>query len=174
MYDFKLVEQEVSKLWQKQNKDIKASLQYNPKKKLFSFLEGPPTANAPPALHHVEVRVFKDLFCRFWTMKGHRVERKWGWDCHGLPIENLAEKEMGLKDKKDIERIGVAKFNEFCRSKVLHFASEWKKTVHRMGKWIEFDNSYKTMDNSYMESVWHIFKKLYDDGYVYEGKRVLL
>ncbi len=107
-------------------------------------------------------------------MKGYRVERRWGWDCHGLPIENIAEKELGIKEKKDIETMGVAKFNEFCRSKVLWFVAEWQKTVRRMGKWIEFDNAYKTMDNDYMESVWFLFKKLYDEGYVYQGKKILL
>jgi isoleucyl-tRNA synthetase len=107
-------------------------------------------------------------------MKGYRVERRWGWDCHGLPIENIAERELKIHQKKEIEVMGVAKFNEYCRSKVLFFANEWKKTVRRMGKWIEFDNSYKTMDISYMETVWYIFKRLYETGYIYEGKKILL
>ncbi len=107
-------------------------------------------------------------------MKGFRVERRWGWDCHGLPIENIAEKELGIKEKTEIEDMGVSKFNEFCRTKVSHYAGEWKKTVLRLGQWVEFDNSYKTMDNSYMETVWWIFKKLYDEDSIYEGKKVLL
>ncbi len=107
-------------------------------------------------------------------MKGFRVERKWGWDCHGLPIENIAEKELGVKNKQEIEVMGVSKFNEFCRSKVLYFANEWKKTVRTMGKWIDFDNSYKTMDTTYMETVWWMFKRFYDEGYIYEGKKILM
>ncbi|HLC32888.1 MAG TPA: isoleucine--tRNA ligase [Candidatus Nanoarchaeia archaeon] len=166
-------ENKIADYWEK-NKIFEKSVEQRPKTKQYIFYDGPPFATGLPHYGHILGLTSKDLFCRYWTMKGHRVERKWGWDCHGLPIENIAEKELGLKDKKDIERIGVAKFNEFCRSKVLHFASEWKKTVRRMGKWIEFDNSYKTMDNSYMESVWHIFKKLHENGHVYEGKRVLL
>ena len=94
MYDFKHVEQEISKLWNKNDKEIKKSLQYDPKKTLYSFLEGPPTANAPPGLHHVEVRVFKDLFCKFKYMQGFTVPRKGGWDCHGLPIELNVEKQI--------------------------------------------------------------------------------
>ena len=107
-------------------------------------------------------------------MKGFRVERRWGWDCHGLPVENIAEKELKIKDKKEIEAMGVAKFNEFCRSKVFYYVGEWEKTVKKMGKWIDFTNSYKTMDDNYMESVWSLFKKFYDGGFIFEGKKVLM
>ncbi len=106
-------------------------------------------------------------------MKGHHCERRWGWDCHGLPIESICERELNLKQKNEINEMGISHFNEFCRSKVLWYTNEWKKTVDRMGKWIEFDNSYKTMDNSYMETVWYIFKKIYTDGFIYRGKKVL-
>src|SRR3989344_3061269 len=166
-------EETISTFWEK-NKIFEKSVEQRPKNKQYVFYDGPPFATGTPHYGHILGLTSKDLFPRYWTMKGYRVERRWGWDCHGLPIENIAEKELRIKEKKNIEEMGIAKFNEFCRSKVLDFASEWKKTVRRMGKWIEFDNSYKTMDNNYMESVWHIFKKLYDEKYIYEGKKILL
>ncbi|MBT6044832.1 isoleucine--tRNA ligase [Candidatus Woesearchaeota archaeon] len=166
-------ENKLVEFWEK-NKIFEKSVDSKPKDKQYLFYDGPPFATGTPHYGHILGLTSKDLFPRFWTMKGHRVERRWGWDCHGLPIENIAEKDLKIKQKKEIEEMGIKKFNEFCRSKVLDFAGEWKKTVRRMGKWIDFDNSYKTMDNSYMESVWNIFKKLYDKGYIYEGKKVLL
>ncbi len=165
-------EKELAEFWEK-NKVFEKSVNERPKDKQYVFYDGPPFATGTPHYGHILGLTSKDLFPRYWTMKGFRVERRWGWDCHGLPIENIAEKDLGMKEKKEIESMGIKKFNEFCRSKVLDFANEWKKTVTRMGKWIEFDDSYKTMDNSYMESVWNIFKKLYDQGYIYEGKKVL-
>jgi len=166
-------EEEITKFWEK-NKVFEKSVEERPKDKQYVFYDGPPFATGLPHYGHILGLTSKDLFPRFWTMKGFRVERKWGWDCHGLPIENIAEKELGIKDKREIEAMGIPKFNEFCRSKVLFFADEWKKTVRKMGKWIDFDNSYKTMDNSYMESVWYIFKKLYDEKFIYEGKKILM
>jgi isoleucyl-tRNA synthetase len=166
-------EEKLTQFWEK-NKIFEKSVEQRPKSKQYVFYDGPPFATGLPHYGHILGLTSKDLFPRFWTMKGFRVERRWGWDCHGLPIENIAEKELGIKEKKEIEGMGIARFNEFCRSKVLFFANEWKKTVRRMGKWIEFDNSYKTMDNTYLETVWHIFKKLYENDYVYEGKKILL
>lgn len=156
------------------NKTFEKSVESRPANKPYIFYDGPPFATGTPHYGHILSLTIKDLFPRYYTMKGFRVDRKWGWDCHGLPIENKVEQLKGIKDKKEIEKMGVAQFNEACRTQVLEYAHEWGKTVSRMGKWIEFDNAYKTMDNSYMESVWWIFKKLYDDGFVYEGKRVLL
>jgi isoleucyl-tRNA synthetase len=167
------VEEKISEFWEK-NCIFEKSVQQRPLDKQYVFYDGPPFATGLPHYGHILGLTSKDVFPRYWTMKGYRVDRRWGWDCHGLPIENIAEKELGIKNKKDIEVMGVTKFNEFCRSKVLFFAGEWKKTVRKMGKWIEFDNSYKTMDNTYMESVWHIFKDMYDNGFIYEGKKVLL
>jgi isoleucyl-tRNA synthetase len=166
-------EEKLVEFWKKNN-IFEKSVQNKPKAKQYVFYDGPPFATGLPHYGHILGLTSKDLFPRYWTMKGFRVDRRWGWDCHGLPIENLAEKELGIKEKKEIEAMGIGKFNEFCRSKVLSFAGEWKKTVDRMGKWIEFDNSYKTMDQSYMETVWYLFKRMYDEGYVYEGKKVLL
>ncbi|MFA5126114.1 MAG: isoleucine--tRNA ligase [archaeon] len=167
------VEEKITQFWE-QNKIFEKSVEERPSDKQFVFYDGPPFATGLPHYGHILGLTSKDVFPRYWTMKGYRVERRWGWDCHGLPVESIAEKELGIKDKKEIEVMGVAKFNEFCRSKVLYFASEWKKTVRKMGKWIEFDNSYKTMDNTYMESVWNIFKTLYDNKFIYEGKKILL
>jgi len=170
----KEIEEKLSDFWEKQ-KIFEKSVDNRPNDKQYVFYDGPPFATGLPHYGHILGLTSKDLFPRYWTMKGYRVERRWGWDCHGLPIENIAEKELRIKEKKEIEdRIGVDKFNEFCRSKVMFFASEWKKTVRRMGKWIDFDNSYKTMDNDYMETVWSMFKKFYDEKNIYEGKKILM
>lgn len=166
-------EKELVEFWDK-NRTFEKSVDSRPSEKQYVFYDGPPFATGLPHYGHILGLTSKDVFPRFWTMKGFRVERKWGWDCHGLPIENIVEKDLDISEKKEIEKMGVDKFNESCRSKVLYFADEWKKTVRRMGKWIEFDDSYKTMDNTYMESVWHIFKRLHDEGYIYEGKKILL
>ncbi|MEW6063307.1 MAG: isoleucine--tRNA ligase [Nanoarchaeota archaeon] len=173
MYDFKNVEQEVSKLWNKQSKEIKKSLQYDPKKKLYSFLEGPPTANAPPGLHHVEVRVFKDLFCRFKYMQGFTVPRKSGWDCHGLPVEVQIEKQLKLNSKKDILNYGIEKFNKQCKESVFSYIKEWNKLTDRMAFWIDLEQPYITMDNSYIESVWWSLRELYNKKMLYEGNKVV-
>ena len=166
-------EEKTVQFW-KEGKFFERSVSERPENKPFIFYDGPPFATGTPHYGHLLGLTSKDLFPRFWTMKGYRVPRRWGWDCHGLPIENLAEKDLGIKEKKEIEEMGIPKFNEFCRSKVLGYVSDWKKVVDRLGLWMEFENSYKTMDQSYMESVWFIFKKLYDEGLLYEGKKVLL
>jgi isoleucyl-tRNA synthetase len=114
----------------------------------------------------------KDIVPRYWTMKGYRVERKWGWDCHGLPIENIVEKEMKFESKKEIiEKLGIAKFNEICRSKVLSYVDEWEKVIRRLGRWADMKNAYRTMDLNYMESIWAVFKKLWDEGLIYKDYR---
>ena len=167
------MESRISKFW-KDNCIFKKSVEQRPTGRQYVFYDGPPFATGLPHYGHILGLTSKDLFPRYWTMKGYRVERRWGWDCHGLPIENIAEKELGIREKKGIEEMGIAKFNEFCRSKVLYFSNEWKKTVDRMGKWIEFDNAYKTMDRDYMETVWWIFKRLYEQDHIFEGKKVLM
>ena len=167
-----LKEKEIIQFW-KDNKIFEKSIEQRALDNPYIFYDGPPFATGLPHYGHILSLVTKDVFPRYWTMKGYRCERKWGWDCHGLPIESICEKELNLKKKNEIYEMGVSKFNEFCRSKVLWYANEWKKTVDRMGKWIEFDNSYKTMDNGYMETVWYIFKKIYNEGFVYKGKKIL-
>ncbi len=166
-------EEEIIQFW-KENKIFEKSVESRSIKNPYIFYDGPPFATGLPHYGHILSFITKDVFPRYWTMKNHRCERKWGWDCHGLPIESICERELNLKQKNEIYEMGLSEFNEFCRLKVLWYTNEWKKTVERMGKWIEFDNAYKTMDNSYMETVWYIFKKIYDEGYVYKGKKVLL
>ncbi|MFA5158223.1 MAG: isoleucine--tRNA ligase [Patescibacteria group bacterium] len=164
------IEEEILKFWD-ENKTFEKSLEMRKDAPLYTFYDGPPFATGTPHYGHIVASLMKDVVPRYWTMKGKLVERKWGWDCHGLPIENIAEKELGIKTKKQIEEMGVDKFNEFCRSKVLGYVDEWKKVIRRLGRWADMDNAYKTMDLSYMESVWWVFKQLYDKGLVYEGYR---
>ncbi|MBI4812574.1 isoleucine--tRNA ligase [Candidatus Falkowbacteria bacterium] len=139
--------------------------------KEYVFYDGPPFATGEPHYGHIVASLMKDVVPRYWTMRGFRVERKWGWDCHGLPIENIAEKELGVKRKKDIEEMGVEKFNEFCRSKVLGYVDVWKKIIRRLGRWADMENAYKTMDLDFMESIWWVFKELWNNGLIYEGYR---
>lgn len=164
------MEEEVLKFWNEE-KIFEKTLEKTKNGKPYVFYDGPPFATGTPHHGHIVASTMKDVVPRFWTMKGRYVERKWGWDCHGLPIENIVEKELGFKHKKDIEKYGIDKFNEACRSKVLGYVDEWKKTINRLGRWADMENSYKTMDLSYMESVWWVFKQLWDKGLVYEGYR---
>ena len=161
-------EREIQKFWE-DNKIFEKSLEQTKNGEAYSFYDGPPFATGLPHYGHMVASLMKDVVPRFWTMRGRYVERRWGWDCHGLPIENLAEKELGFKNKKDIEDYGVDKFNEYCRSRVLDYVEEWKKTIKRFGRWADMENPYKTMDLSYMESIWWVFKELYDKGLAYEG-----
>ncbi|MHA2183643.1 MAG: isoleucine--tRNA ligase, partial [Promethearchaeota archaeon] len=165
-------EKELIEFWV-ENKIFEKSIEQRPVDNPYVFYDGPPFATGLPHYGHILSFVTKDLFPRYWTMKGYRCERKWGWDCHGLPIESICEEALNIKQKNEIYEMGISNFNEFCRSKVLWYTNEWKKTVERMGKWIEFDDSYKTMDNTYMETIWYIFKKIYEEGHVYRGKKVL-
>ena len=162
------IEKRILEFWKKE-KIFKKTLDKKSPKGDFVFYDGPPFATGTPHYGHIVASLIKDMVPRYWTMQGYHVERKWGWDCHGLPIENIVEEELKLKDKKDIERIGIDKFNETCRSKVLAYAKEWQKVVERLGRWIDMDNAYKTMDLNYMESIWWVFKQLWDKGLIYEG-----
>lgn len=174
MFKFPEEENRILKFWQ-DNKIFEKSLEKTEGKKPFVFYDGPPFATGLPHYGHILSSVAKDVFPRYKTMRGMFVSRRWGWDCHGLPIENIVEKELGISGKKDIEtKIGVEKFNETCRSKVLTYTSEWKKMVDRIGRFVDFDNSYKTMDPTYMESVWWALKTLWDKKLIYEGKKVLM
>lgn len=137
----------------------------------YVFYDGPPFATGTMHYGHMVGQIMKDVVPRFWTMNGYRVERKWGWDCHGLPIENLVEKELGITNKQQIVELGIEKFNELCRSKVLSYVDEWKKAVDKLGRWADMENDYKTMDLPFMESVWWVFKQLWDKDLVYEGYR---
>lgn len=137
------------------------------------FYDGPPYATGLPHFGHILPTTLKDVFPRYKTMNGYRVERRWGWDCHGLPIENLVEKALGLKNKKDIEEYGIDKFNKKARESVFTYVKEWKEIIPRLGRFADMDNDYRTMDTSFMESVWWTFKSLFDKGLVYEGFKVM-
>lgn len=173
MYDFKKVEEESRKIWKKHQEDIDKAIHLEEKKPLFSFLEGPPTANAPPGLHHLEVRTFKDIICKFKFMRGFSVPRKGGWDCHGLPVEVQIEKKLGLADKKAVIDYGVKKFVEEARSSVFSNISDWEKSTQELGYWIDLEKPYVTMDNNYIESVWWSLKELYNKQMLYEGHKVV-
>jgi isoleucyl-tRNA synthetase len=137
----------------------------------FVFYDGPPFATGLPHYGHLSVSTIKDAVARYFTMRGYTVPRVWGWDCHGLPIENIVEKELGFKHKKDIKEYGIAKFNERCREQVLTYAHEWEKIIPRIGRWADMEHAYRTMDKPFMESVWWVFKQIYDKGLVYEDYR---
>lgn len=161
-------EKEIQKLWE-DNKIFEKTLAATENGPAYSFYDGPPFATGTPHYGHMVASLMKDAVPRFWTMRGRYVERRWGWDCHGLPIENIVEKELGFKSKKDIEEFGIEKFNNACRSKVQLYVEEWKKTMARFARWADMENSYKTMDLSYMETIWWVFKQLWDKSLIYEG-----
>ncbi|MBV9819265.1 MAG: isoleucine--tRNA ligase, partial [Solirubrobacterales bacterium] len=139
----------------------------------WGFYEGPPTANGAPGTHHVLSRVFKDIFPRYRTMTGHYVERKGGWDCHGLPVELAVENELGFTTKSDIERYGIAEFNARCRERVLSHVDEWNRLTERIGFWVDLDDAYRTLDPDYVESVWWALRTIHDKGLLYERLRVV-
>jgi isoleucyl-tRNA synthetase len=165
------LEEEILKFWE-EKKIFEKSVELRKDAPIYSFYDGPPFATGTPHYGHIVASTMKDVVPRYFSMRGFYVERKWGWDCHGLPIENIAEKELGVKRKKEIlEKYGVAKFNEICRSKVLEYVADWKVVINRLGRWAEMENAYKTMDLPFMESVWWVFKELWDKGLIYEGYR---
>jgi isoleucyl-tRNA synthetase len=137
------------------------------------FYEGPPTANGPPGSHHVLSRVFKDIYPRYKTMRGYRVERKGGWDCHGLPVEIAVEQELGIKSKAEIEEYGIREFNERCRASVFTYLQEWNRLTERIGFWLDLDDAYRTLDENYIESVWWALSEIDARGLLYEGRKVV-
>lgn len=166
-------EEEVLAFWN-ENRIFEKTLEKKASKGEFVFYDGPPFATGLPHAGNLLSSVDKDLTGRYMTMRGHHVRRRWGWDTHGLPIESLVEKKLGLKTKKDILDIGIGKFNETARGMVLEYVSGWKKYVERVGRWVDFDNSYKTMDNTYIESVWWGLSQIHKKGRLYEGNKVLM
>jgi len=167
-----LREERILEFW-KENKVFEKSLEKKAPKGKYVFYDGPPFATGLPHYGHILGSVTKDVIGRYQTMLGFSVPRRWGWDCHGLPIENIVEKELNISGKKAIEEMGIDKFVEYARSKVLTYVSEWEKTVSRIGRWVDFDNSYKTMDNTFIESVWWALGELNKKELLYEGVRVL-
>lgn len=173
-YDIPRGEHDVLEYWDESH-TFERSVNERSNKKRYVFYDGPPFATGLPHYGHLLASTVKDVVPRYFTMQGYRVDRVWGWDCHGIPIENMIEKELGLKGgKKGIEAMGIDKFNAACRSAILRFDTEWEKMIHRLGRWVDFKHSYKTMDKSFMESVWWAFKTLNDKGLVYEGRKVIL
>ncbi len=170
--DFPKQEEEVLKYWQ-ENDIFKKSVSQREGAEEFVFYDGPPFATGLPHFGHFIPSTIKDIIPRYQTMKGKKVERRFGWDCHGLPVENLIEKELGINSKHEIEAFGIDKFNDKCKASVLKYTSEWRKTITRMGRWVDFDHDYKTMNPDYMESIWWVAKALWDKGLIYEGKYIL-
>ncbi len=166
------LEQEVLARWSE--RDIFAeSLRRRAGRRPFVFYEGPPTANGRPGAHHVLARVFKDIFPRYKTMQGFLVERKGGWDCHGLPVEIAVEKQLGISSKAEIEAYGIAEFNARCRESVFTFLEDWNALTERIGFWIDLDDAYRTLDDTYIESVWWALRQIYDKDLLYEGHKVV-
>lgn len=162
----------VLKYWE-EDKTFQASIEQREGAEEYIFYDGPPFANGLPHYGHLLTGYVKDIIPRYRTMRGNRVPRVFGWDCHGLPAELEAEKQLGIKDKGEIQEMGLAKFNEYCAESVLRYTQEWKEYVTRQARWVDFDNGYKTMDLDFMESVMWAFKQLYDKGLIYQGFRVL-
>ncbi|KAG6075670.1 Isoleucine--tRNA ligase, cytoplasmic [Claviceps sp. LM218 group G6] len=140
---------------------------------LYTFYDGPPFATGLPHYGHLLASTIKDIIPRYWSMKGYHVERRFGWDTHGLPIEHEIDKKLGISGKAAVTKFGIEKYNEECRAIVMRYASEWRSTIERLGRWIDFDNDYKTMDPKFMESLWWVFKQLFEKGQVYQGHRVM-
>ncbi|MFP3960038.1 MAG: isoleucine--tRNA ligase, partial [Spirochaetaceae bacterium] len=166
------LEVEVLSFWE-ENDVFKRSLENRKGNEEFVFYDGPPFATGLPHFGHFVPGTIKDIIPRYQTMKGKYVDRRFGWDCHGLPVEYEMEKELGISGRAEIENYGVGKFNEACRSIVLRYTSQWRDIVTRMGRWVDFDNDYKTMDPGFMESIWWVFKQLWEQGLVYEGYYIL-
>ncbi len=162
----------VLEFWQ-QKRIFERSVEEKGNRPLFSFYDGPPFATGLPHYGHLLAGSIKDVVLRYKTMRNYKVPRRFGWDCHGLPVENEIEKSFALNGAASIEAFGVANFNEECRKIVLRYTEEWKTLVQRMGRWVDFNNTYLTMNLTFMESVWWVFQQLFEKGLVYEGYKVM-
>jgi len=158
---FPEMERQIIEYW-KENALFQKSIDTREGAPEFDFYDGPPFATGTPHYGHILAGTMKDVIPRYQTMLGKKVERKFGWDCHGVPIEGIVEKKMGIKSKREIdEEIGVFAFNEACKANVFTYTDDWEKSVERMGRWVDMKRDYKTMDLSFMESVWWVFQELY-------------
>jgi len=173
---FPAIETEILERW-KNDDTFAASLEKRPadsgEPNEYVFYDGPPFANGLPHYGHLLTGFVKDAIPRYRTMKGQRVDRRFGWDCHGLPAEVEAEKQLGISGHPEVAAFGIEKFNEYCRTSVLRYTNEWERYVTRQARWVDFENDYKTLDLPYMESVMWAFKTLHNKGLIYEGYRVL-
>ncbi|KAL1978204.1 hypothetical protein VTN31DRAFT_1063 [Thermomyces dupontii] len=170
--DFPKEEEVVLKRWREINafqRQVELSLGRKP----YTFYDGPPFATGLPHYGHLLASTIKDIIPRYWSMKGHYVERRFGWDTHGVPIEYEIDKKLGMSGSEAVEKLGIAGYNAECRAIVMQYAAEWRETIERLGRWIDFDNDYKTMNPTFMESIWWVFKQLFDKGMVYRGYRVM-
>lgn len=170
--NFPAMERIVQDYWEK-DQTFQASLEQRKDAPEYIFYDGPPFANGLPHYGHLLTGYVKDIVPRYRTMAGNYVPRVFGWDCHGLPAELEAEKQLGINQRHEVEEMGLEKFNEVCATSVLKYADEWEAYVNRQARWVDFDNGYKTMDIEFMESVMWAFKELYDKGLIYQGFRVL-
>ena len=172
-YNGPALEEEVLEFW-REHKIFEQTLEQTAGGPLYTWNEGPPTANGKPGIHHVLARSFKDLYPRYKTMNGYHVPRKAGWDTHGLPVEHEVEKELGIFDKKEVEaKVGIEEFTRRCRDSVMRYIGDWEKMTERMGFWVNLDEAYYTLDNSYIESVWHLLKTIWDKGLIYRDYKVV-
>ncbi|MEA3291323.1 MAG: isoleucine--tRNA ligase, partial [Pseudomonadota bacterium] len=172
-YDGPGLEENILAFW-REHEVFAKSLEQSKGRPLFTFNEGPPTANGRPGIHHVLARTFKDTYPRYKTMRGFHVPRKAGWDTHGLPVEHEIEKELDIFDKQEIEeQVGVAEFTRRCRESVMRYIGEWEKMTERMGFWVNLEEAYYTLDNDYIESVWWLLKQIWDKGLIYQGYKVV-
>ncbi|MEI6219205.1 MAG: class I tRNA ligase family protein, partial [bacterium] len=169
---FPELEEGILKLWAT-NRIFEKSMEQRKGGKEYSFYDGPPFATGLPHYGHLLAGTIKDIVPRYYTMRGYYVERRFGWDCHGLPVEYEVEQDLKVSGKQQIEKLGVDVFNESCRKIVLRYTNEWRTIVTRMGRWVDFDNDYKTMDPNFMESIWWVFKSLWERELVYEGDKIL-
>ncbi len=169
---FPALEEQVLERWRERDV-FRESLRRREGAEPWVFYEGPPTANGRPGSHHVLARVFKDIYPRFKTMRGYYVERKGGWDCHGLPVEIAVEQQLGITTKAEIEAYGIAEFNAKCRESVFEFLEDWNALTERIGFWIDLDDAYRTLDPTYIESVWWALRQISDKGLLYEGHKVV-
>ena len=170
--DFPAGEREILAFWEV-DKIFEQSLKQRAGAPEFIFYDGPPFATGLPHYGHLLAGTLKDIVPRYQTMRGHFVDRRFGWDCHGLPVEYEVEQDLKISGKRDIEKLGIDVFNERCRSIVLRYTREWREVVTRMGRWVDFDRDYKTMDPDFMESIWWVFKTLWDKNLIYEGNKIL-
>jgi isoleucyl-tRNA synthetase len=166
------IEESILKFWE-ENKIFEKSVSSRDKSKSFTFYEGPPTANGKPGIHHVMSRTLKDLVCRYKTLQGYRVERKGGWDTHGLPVEIEVEKKLGIKHKSEVIDYGVEKYNQACRESVFTYLDLWEKMTTRMGYWVDLGSAYITLKNEYIESVWWALKTLFNKGLIYKDYKIV-
>jgi len=171
-FSFVETEHKILKFWE-ENNIFQKSLEQTQDKEPYIFYDGPPFATGLPHHGHLVGSILKDAVPRYWTMKGRYVSRRFGWDCHGLPIEHEIDKKLGMSAQDAVEKLGIKGYNDECRSIVQRYTSEWKTTISRIGRWVDFENDYKTMDTDFMESIWWVFKQLWDKGLIYKGTKVM-